>query len=316
MALAKKQINFRRELTMDSTRSAYRKGFTLVELLVVIAIIGILIGMLLPAVQQVREAARRIQCGNNVRQLALAAMNYESANMEFPPGWTAISEDASSGNALLPGWAWSAVLLPFIEQENLANLIDFDAPVTNSVNQPVLMQVVPSYICPSDPDATIQDFGSVIPPPVGGGSNTRAFQQGGGLFLARTNYSGVFGNIEIEDDPFRGNGVYFGNSEIGFRDISDGSSNTIVIGERRNDLGPVTWLGVIPGIAEPFARVVGATDHSPNDPDDGFEDFRSYHPGGINVALGDGSTQFINDSISEPIFQALGSRAGGEIANF
>lgn len=73
---------------------------------------------------------------------------------------------------------------------------------------------------------------------------------------------------------------------------------------------------MIPGINEPFARVVGATDHSPNDPDDGFEDFRSYHPGGINVALGDGSTQFIGDSISEPIFQALGSRAGGEIANF
>lgn len=89
-----------------------RKGFTLVELLVVIAIIGILIGMLLPAIQQVREAARRIQCGNNIRQLALGVMNFESAHMVFPDGWTANSENVSDSDAFLPGWAWSAELLP------------------------------------------------------------------------------------------------------------------------------------------------------------------------------------------------------------
>ena len=89
-----------------------------------------------------------------------------------------------------------------------------------------------------------------------------------------------------------------------------------MIGERRNDLGGVTWVGVIDGIDEPFARVVGATDHSPNDRGNGFEDFRSYHPGGVNVGLADGSTQFISDGISELTFQALGSRAGGEVVSF
>ncbi len=294
-----------------------RSGFTLVELLVVIAIIGILIGMLLPAVQQVREAARRIQCANNVRQLSLAVLNYESAHMNFPAGWTAVGEDASTGDAFFPGWAWSAELLPFIEQQNVSNLIDFEVPLTDAVNEPVQTAVIETFLCPSDPDPTILDFGVALTSgPVGGGSSLRNPLQTDGLNLARSNYSGVFGNLDFEEDPFRGNGTFFGNSGISFQQIRDGSSNTIIIGERRNDLGAITWLGLVQGIDEPFARIVGATDHSPNDREDGFEDFRSYHPGGINVALGDGSTQFINDSISEPIFQALGSRAGGEVATF
>ena len=199
----------------------------------------------------------------------------------------------------------------------MANLVDFDLPITDTFNEAVLTEVIETFICPSDPDSTILDFGQQVSGPVGGGSSSRNFQQSsGGLNLARSNYSGVFGNLEVESDPFRGIGVFFGNSEISFQQISDGSSNTIIIGERRNDLGAVTWLGVIPGIEEPFARVVGATDRSPNGPGDEFEDFRSYHPGGINVALGDGSTQFINDSITETIFEALGTRAGGEVANF
>jgi len=318
---------------MDSKRIfASRRGFTLVELLVVIAIIGILIGMLLPAVQQVREAARRIQCANNLRQLSLGTMNYESAFMRFPAGWTAVNEDFSSGGALLPGWAWSAELLPFFEQQNIANLADFDFAVTDPVNEPILTQVVDTFICPSDPDEEILDFSvSLTTGPVGNGNGSSSRnevpgigsvallpqpQQNDEINLARANYSGVFGSIEIEDDPFAGNGVFFGNSEISFRNITDGSSNTIIIGERRNDLGAVTWIGLVQGIDEPFARVVGATDHSPNDLEEGFEDFRSYQPGGINVGLGDGSTQFINDSIAEDTFQALGSRAGGEVANF
>jgi len=311
---------------MQSNRDfLLRRGFTLVELLVVIAIIGILIAMLLPAVQQVREAARRIQCGNNIRQLSLGAMNYESAFMKFPPGWTAIGEDSFTEEARLPGWAWSAELLPFIEQQNLANQVNFNLAVTDPGNEAVSTEVVATYICPSDPAATVLDFGSATSGTTGGGgggggggsgSSTRNPQITSELRLARSNYSGVFGNIEDDDNPFRGNGIFFGNSEIGFRNIRDGSSNTIMLGERRNDLGPVTWLGVIAGIDDAFARVVGATDRSPNDQGDGFEYFRSYHPGGINVAMCDGSVQFIEDEISETIFQALGSRAGGEVANF
>ena len=89
----------------------------------------------------------------------------------------------------------------------------------------------------------------------------------------------------------------------------------MLIGERRNDLGAVTWVGVIDGIDEPFARVVGATDNAPNDPDGGLQDFRSYHPGGVNIGLADGSVQFVADSVSETLFQALGTRSGGEVVS-
>jgi len=157
------------------------QGFTLVELLVVIAIIGILIGMLLPAVQQVREAARRIQCANNVRQSSLAILSFESANSRFPAGWTSQNE-----SNLLPGWAWSAQLLPFIEKTNLADQIDFNDSITSSNNSLVHQQVVSAYLCPSDPDPEILEFsggggnegggGGIVPPPVGGGSSSRITQ--------------------------------------------------------------------------------------------------------------------------------------------
>jgi len=131
--------------------------------------------------------------------------------------------------------------------------------------------------------------------------------------VARSNYSGVFGTLEFSEDPRRGNGIFFANSEVGFGELRDGSSNTLMIGERRNDFGTVTWAGVFPGVSEPFARIVGAADMSPNSNDETFENFRSYHPGGINVTLGDGSTQFISDNIDEDTFRGLASIAGGEI---
>jgi len=106
-------------------------GFTLVELLVVIAIIGILVGMLLPAVQQVREAARRIDCSNKSRQIGLAVINYESAHREFPPGWV-VSENADDDE--LSGWGWASIILPFLEANNLAEQIDFDGPVDANVD--------------------------------------------------------------------------------------------------------------------------------------------------------------------------------------
>lgn len=299
---------------MLRVHSAAKGGFTLVELLVVIAIIGILIGMLLPAVQQVREAARRTECANKVRQQSLAVMNFESARMRFPAGWTVANRNQ---NELLPGWSWAAELLPFVEQANLAGQIDFRSPILDPANASFSTEVLEIHLCPSDPGAELANFAEAVAEPVGSGSGNRndTSSSGDELLLARSNYSGVFGNIEDAEDPFRGNGVFFGNSRIGFRDIRDGSSNTLMISERRSDFGAVTWTGVVEGVAEPFARILGATDRTPNNSGQGLQDFRSFHAGGINAGIADGSTRFISDDISVNVFQAIGTRNGGEVAN-
>lgn len=302
----------KRKLIISSV-TAKRLGFTLVELLVVIAIIGILIGMLLPAVQQVRESARRTQCANNCRQIGLAAINYESALMRYPSGWTSANNSDATG---LPGWAWSAEILPFLEAGNLASEIDFRVAIADPRHENVLDTVVQGYLCPSDPDPELVNLTSEVSTPVGGGSGTRnPSDTTTAMSVGRSNYSGVFGTLEVEDNPFRGNGIFFGNSRIGTRDVRDGTSNTMFIGERRNDRGAVIWLGVLPDINEPFARVVGATDNVPHGPNENFADFGSYHTGGINATLADGSTQFVSDDIGEVVFQGLGSRNGGEVVS-
>ena len=128
--------------------SRNKSGFTLVELLVVIAIIGILIGMLLPAVQQVREAARRIQCGNNLRQVALAALNFESANSEFPPG---VEQESIQGS--FQGHSAFYFMLPFMEQQNVFTTMDKDIPLNNvaaTTDELRASAVIPALLCPSD----------------------------------------------------------------------------------------------------------------------------------------------------------------------
>jgi len=294
-----------------------KRGFTLVELLVVIAIIGILIGMLLPAVQQVREAARRIDCSNKSRQLGLAVLNFESANQELPPGWLADSNDPVSD----PGWGWTASLLPFLEADPLFQLIDFDRSVGEPMHENVIQSVLPNLLCTSDPADEVLDISlDEVPAPVGddgsGGSTVSDSQR----LVARSNYSGVFGTLRTGTDssgavrnPFEGDGMFFGNSEVKIRDIIDGTSNTMMIGERRNDFGTIVWSGVILTVPEPIVRVVGTADLLPNSDGDSIETFRSYHPGGINVTLGDGSTQFINDQIDVNVYRGLSTVDGGEI---
>lgn len=289
-----------------------RNAFTLIELLVVIAIVGILIGMLLPAVQQVREAARRTDCSNKIRQQGLALMNYESAHKELPPGWiTADPADAAGA----PGWGWSAHILPFMEASNVYDRIDFDVAIDDPYHTELIKTDLEVFLCPSDGSPRLLNLDEHVDHGSHLVTHDPPQHDHGELLVGRSNYSGVFGSTEIEDSPFRGNGSFFANSEIELRDFRDGQSNTIIVGERRNDLGPISWVGVVEEVDEPLARIVGVTDHAPNDSHGHFEDFRSFHPQGINVVLGDGSTHFVTDSISEDIFQALGTRRGGEIAS-
>ena len=295
-----------------------RDGFTLVELLVVIAIIGILIGMLLPAVQMVREAARRTQCLNNIRQIGLGLLNYEGSMGEFPPGWITDNPAEPIGE---PGWGWSAFILPHMEAGNLEDQLNFNLSIEDHDHEDWIQTELPFYMCPSDPAPEIVNLDTHIEHDHPGEPfvpHDEEEHEHGEFWVSRSNYSGVFGSNELHDlveDGIPGNGTFYANHAMKLRDFVDGQSNTIIVGERRNAGGAVSWVGVVEHVEEPAARIVGSTDHAPNDEHAHFEDFSSYHPAGINTLLGDGSAHFVRESIDEVVFQALGTRSGREVVS-
>ena len=285
-------------------------GFTLVELLVVIGIIGILVGLLLPAVQAAREAARRAQCMNNVRQMGLAVTNYESAYKRFPSGWIDWRQTTQ------PGWSVSQALLPYMEQANISSRLDTNFPINATVNMPYLQTIVPSFICPSDPGPSVFDLGedTGVDEDAEEGHPGHNIDLGPKIFrIAKSNYVGVFGTLEIDRFPYKGDGVFFGNSNIRLQNLVDGVSNTIIFGERSSRLGGSLWHGYIFGAAGASARFLGSTDHVPNSPAGHFDDFSSYHSGGTHFIFGDCSTKFVSNNIDLGVYQSLATRAGGEV---
>ena len=334
-----------------------KNGFTLVELLVVIAIIGILIGMLLPAVQQVREAARRITCNNNSRQLALACLNYESSFQEFPP---AMNVDAADGRGrpgppLIPrpsntaqgrDQGWGMFILPFIEQNNLADLLtagtlegeDRWELVLDPVDgQPLASNTLPAFICPSDagPDGdrnvslTHEDLIAMGLDAYGKSNYVAAVGACNHAESTRPEYMFAWG-------------IMARNSRTTFGQIGDGSSNTILLGERASrteeEAGgvpagtPVTaygaiWAGRIRNSRhDPFesrlsndscaGRLTMGTDTRSwgvNGTRASDSLVGSFHPGGGNVTFADGSTHFVGDNTTLETLKQLAAMADGQV---
>ena len=334
-----------------------RSGFTLIELLVVIAIIAILIGLLLPAVQKVREAAARLKCSNNLKQVGLAAHNFESAYQNLPPGeWTRSTDGGTSRPSL------SAVILAYVEQANKFNQFNFAFDVhTGTVNFPAQEQDVPIFLCPSD-------------------SSSAQMTNANGNTVGRTNY---FGNIgAIADSRNQGDakaGIFFvkvptvaGETPKGatISSITDGTSNTAMFAEVMRSQQPNSAtidyttnvqsgdISVAPGLYDGRAvtgcvggsvakRIgyVGLQYHRGGINHQSFythtlpinwnkntnnsatqkytcgdASFRrahiaasSYHTGGANVCLADGSVRFVRDSVDFTVWQNAGTRAGGEV---
>jgi len=323
-----------------TTRSFRRnRGFTLIELLVVIAIIAVLIALLLPAVQQAREAARRSQCKNNLKQLTLALHNYESTHTVFPPG--------SLGYPFV--WSAQSQLLPYVDQAGLKNLLIFEVPPMTAFgagydvpsvtqNENAARNPLPLMTCPSD-KARVP--GSIY----------------GGISYPANAGSGVNGSSTADDGAVSGaDGIFFTQSKIGFRDVVDGTSNTAAFSEQllgdgsntaptANDyrhrvvelsMGTQTTPAACdPGAAPAWSGQRGAkwinghladsmynhwyipNAHQP-DCHNGYHNFalvsaRSAHTGGVHCALIDGSVRFVSENIDFQNWRSLATRAGGEI---
>ncbi len=340
-----------------------RRAFTLIELLVVIAIIAILIGLLLPAVQKVREAAANGKCKNNLKQIGLALHAYHDTNKQFPAGYVDGNTNSAStpDNDVGPGWGWASFLLPYVEQNSVYGKINFSQPVGSGVNAQVSQTQLAVYQCPSDgnqQNVTIYDssFSNPIATVAHGnyvGCNgwVECFGNAGGNYQASSD-----GGAAEDGDGGRtgtglaGDGLFYRNSKNTIANVTDGLSNTIIVGERCSAHSPTTWTGAVTGgrcpawmatqpwtppytppssapdtgngtaydnadWGEALVLAHGNATHVPNADNPFFDPdtFWSMHPGGANFLFGDGSVHFLTSSIDPYTYQHLMTIAGGEV---
>ena len=283
-------------------------GFTLVELLVVITVIGILVSLLLPAVQAAREAARRSSCFNNMKQIGLALTNYHGSHQTLPPGW--IGLDPRTRKPLAegdPGWGWASFILPQLEQENLARALVYSLPIIDPANDEIRSTFLPVYRCASDSPAREFELPRKDSPSM---ILTR---------LATSNYVGVHGTLELDACEglrpgiiCQSDGTFYHLSRTRFADIRDGLSNTAIVGERSSEFGSSTWLGSVRGGDEAMARILGVADHAPNALGAHLDDFSSRHPAGIQFVMGDGSVRLVHRTVDLEVYRAMVTRARRE----
>ena len=303
-------------------RSHSRDGFTLIELLVVIAMIGILVGLLLPAVQAARGAARRMSCSNNMKQLILGIHNYESTFKRLPSGY--LHKPGPAGPSQVAnhmGFAWGSMILPQIEQRGLYSEFDFSRPVFDVENLAARERLIPTFLCPSD---TYSDGEFVVRDD----SSTPVERYATASYAA--NWGPSTATVNLDTAPLASEGVFYRNSQTRFRDILDGLANTLALGERTN--GPLPLSNPSPGGHSNFETAWSAAvrdvddnadDHGhmvlfetqfrPNQIDGDDKGLSAPHVGLCQFSLCDGSVRAITEQIDAEVYDALATRRGREV---
>jgi prepilin-type N-terminal cleavage/methylation domain-containing protein len=318
---------------MPRIRHHSRSGFSLIELLVVIAIIAILIGLLLPAVQRVREAANQTACRNNLHQMGLALLQYHDKVGHFPPAylfdetmpdrlivgemqeWT--YENASKWEPMItyPGFGWTTYLLPHLEQHSLAEMINWKKPVEHKLNKEVRERLVKDFICPSDVNVGVFKMLSQLNKPLAD--------------FATNSYAACYGTGgSIGELPAKGDGIFYRNSKTSIKQVTDGLSTTVALGERGSILCQAPWIGAVSegttrihpnapvyvmAVEEPATAVMARTGwHQLNGHYSEVYDFFSPHVGMGLFLFADGSVRSMGVNTPLKVWKAVGSRAGGE----
>jgi len=294
---------------MPSKTNARTRGFTLIELLVVIAIIAILVALLLPAVQQAREAARRTQCKNNLKQIGLAVHNYHDTYSVFP------NSEVGGTGTLAKASAFVSIL-PYLEQANTFTLYDSSMGNSDSVNMAAVKQFIPAYLCPT---ATLRRQIPIS----GCDANDRA----PGTYAFCTGSGNPWGSLAA-GTPHNGAIVNPASGKTSLRDITDGTSNTLLTGEAAWNIpdylftsgpcgGQVRWGFTY--WSSPYPLATAFTTMAPFNPKKGgsavLSRFRSEHVGGAQFTLADGSVRFVSENVSQTILDSAGTRGGEEVVS-
>ncbi|MBA2117664.1 DUF1559 domain-containing protein [Bremerella alba] len=297
---------------ISRTHGRHHAGFTLVELLVVIAIIGILIALLLPAVQQAREAANRMSCSNKLKQLGLALHNYHDTHLKFPFGRSGAPENSSVPSPqLVNSQMCITTLLPFLEQRALYDTIDFNHGFSDIENRFIYSQPVEAVLCPSNP----QNEGIAYTANIAGEDDAWCTHY---VPIAHSGRDGTQARDETSSVGYDKDGMFFLNSKTAFRDLVDGTSNTLAFAESVGN-GPgshYVWgwgaysggMATSSGINANFPLLSGWAFSN-----DAFNGPGSYHPGGCQSLLGDGSVRFISENIQLDTLLDLTTINGGEV---
>ncbi|MCS7044979.1 MAG: DUF1559 domain-containing protein [Gemmataceae bacterium] len=325
-------------------RRRSRLGFSLVELLVVIGILSVLMALLLPAVQRVRQSAQQTQCLNNLRQIGLGLRGYEAAHKNFPPAFTFISNlppSQTTGHAPLgpkklvdshlwmllyyglpytgidtaPGWGWGAHILPYIDQEAAFCQIDFHEPIELDRFQAVRTTAIPIYQCPADYEAGVYLAHSEVNTPL--------------VEVHTISYASSYGTTgQPGEQPDIGDGVFYRNSKTRLADVTDGLSTTFAVGERAALFAKAPWVGalsragmrttpgapvLLAGVEEAPTQAMARAGVIPlNDPYSMPYDFFSPHRSYVNFLFCDGAARRLATSTSVNVIAGFATRSGGE----